>query len=123
MLSINSSPANELTDEVVLIALAEESALLRVCLGKALVGEAAGELFLSWVSTLSLTDVISRFCKLSGMMSRGGTTRGVSVGRGAEGAGELGGALVSMGAKGATALRTWTHGGGCFILVQPLMSQ
>ena len=56
-------------------------------------------------------------------MVRGGTTRGVSEGRGAEGAGELGGALVCMGAMGATALKTWTHGGGCLIFVQPFISQ
>ena len=48
------------------MALAEEPALLRVAFGDALVGEAAGEeLLLSWVSTLSFTDVVVRFCRLS----------------------------------------------------------
>ena len=50
---------------MVLKALAEEPALLRVVLGDALVGEVTGEfLLLLWAAILSLTDVDVRFCRL-----------------------------------------------------------
>ena len=46
------------------MVLATESALLRVTLGDALVGEVAGELLLLCAAILSLTDVDVRFCRL-----------------------------------------------------------
>ena len=58
-----------------LTALAEEPALLRVVLGDALVGEVAGEILLLWAAILSLTDVVSRFCKLRVTSSFGLTAR------------------------------------------------
>ena len=78
--SQSSSAVIDGTDEEALAVLAEEPALLRVDFGDALVGEAAGELFFSWVSTLSLTDVVARFCRLSVSTCLGLTARRGSLG-------------------------------------------
>ena len=62
---MSSLPWSDGADELVLAALAEEPALLRVVLGECLAGEATGELSDAKASILSLTVVVERLWRLS----------------------------------------------------------